>query len=380
VRLPERIEGHGLLLRRWLVGDARAMEQAIAESAEHLRPWMAWMAESPQTLKQRGAMLREWEREWLEGGDVLLAIFVDGRVAGSCGLHRRRGPDVLEIGYWIHVSFLRRGLATTVARMLTDAAFSVPDIHRTEIHHDKANTSSAAIPRRLGYEFAGEQSDEKAAPAELGIDCAWTMRRELWLREHEYRPRQGSVTESASASTLPEPTADGAADHLRGSRLPAIELPATDGRRVRLDELSGRLVVFVYPGIGGPARDDLLDEWTAIPGARGCTPEACGIRDQFAQFTRASVEVFGLSTQSPSSQAEHVRELALPYPLLSDQEFRFDVALGLPAFDFHGRRYLKRLTLIAENGTIETALYPIFPPHDAAAHALRWLTQHPRGS
>ena len=45
-RLPERIEGpDGLLLRRWTVDDADALGQAIAESVEHLRPWMGWVAE-----------------------------------------------------------------------------------------------------------------------------------------------------------------------------------------------------------------------------------------------------------------------------------------------------------------------------------------------
>src|SRR5258708_3789266 len=130
------------------------------------------------------------------------------------------------------------------------------------------------------------------------------------------------MTRARGGAALPVPEPDGAADRLRGSRLPAIALPASDGQRVRLDELGGRAVVFVYPGIGGPGRDDLLDEWTAIPGALGCTPEACGIRDEFAGFGAAGVHVFGLSTQSPSSQIEHVRDLALPYPLLSDAQLR----------------------------------------------------------
>jgi ribosomal-protein-serine acetyltransferase len=182
MRLPERIEGDGVLLRRWLISDAEALQRAIEESAEHLRPWMPWMAGSPQPPEQRRAMLAEWEREWLVGGDVRFGVFVDNQVAGSCGLHRRRGPGVLEIGYWIHAAFLRRGLATTVARLLTDAAFAVPGIARVEIHHDKANVASAGVPRRLGYEFVGEQADQPGAPAEVGIDYVWRMEREEWSR------------------------------------------------------------------------------------------------------------------------------------------------------------------------------------------------------
>lgn len=52
-------------------------------------------------------------------------------------------------------------------------------------------------------------------------------------------------------------------------------------------------------------------------------------------------------------------------------------ALGLPTFEFHSRRYFKRLTLIVTEAVIEAALYPVFPPHDGAAQALRWLSTHP---
>lgn len=61
-----------------------------------------------------------------------MGIFRDGAAVGSCGLHRRVGPGGLEIGYWIHPAVLRRGLATEAARLLTDAAFSVPGIDRVD--------------------------------------------------------------------------------------------------------------------------------------------------------------------------------------------------------------------------------------------------------
>jgi ribosomal-protein-serine acetyltransferase len=183
VTLPERIEGDdGLLLRRWSEADAEALGEAVAEAAEHLRPWMSWMTDEPQTADGYRALPSDWERDWLAGGDVMLGVFVRGRVAGSCGLHRRRGPGVLEIGYWIHPAFIRRGLATVVARLLTEAAFSVPGIEAVEIHHDKANAASSGVPRKLGFQFVGESHDGASAPAETGIDCAWRIERDTWRR------------------------------------------------------------------------------------------------------------------------------------------------------------------------------------------------------
>jgi ribosomal-protein-serine acetyltransferase len=181
VVLPERLAGpDGLLLRRWLASDAAELGRAILESAEHLRPWMAWIAEEPIPLEERRTMLNRWERDWAQGGDVFLGVFCEGRIAGSCGLHRRIGPDGLEIGYWIHPAFLRRGLATRVARVLTGAALVVPGITRVEIHHDKANQASAGIPRELGYDWLGEASDEPVAPADTGIEWRWVMDKETW--------------------------------------------------------------------------------------------------------------------------------------------------------------------------------------------------------
>lgn len=177
----------------------------------------------------------------------------------------------------------------------------------------------------------------------------------------------------ASPGDLPRPADDGSADHLAGARLPAVELPATDGSPRRLDQLPARSVVFVYPSIGGPDREELLEDWTAIPGARGCTPEACGFRDELGEFDALGVSVFGLSGQAASEQADHVRDLNLTYPLLSDESLRLSDAIELPTFEFDGRRFYKRLTLILGDGAIEAALYPVFPPDQAADQALRWL-------
>ena len=181
VVLPERLTGpDGLLLRRWLASDAEQLGQAIAESAVHLRPWMAWIADEPLPPDRRTAMIEQWERDWAEGGDVILGVFLERRIAGGCGLHRRIGPDGLEIGYWIHSAFLRRGLATGVAAVLTSAALAQPGITRVEIHHDKANEASAGIPRRLGFEWLGEAPDEPVAPAETGLEWRWAMDKASW--------------------------------------------------------------------------------------------------------------------------------------------------------------------------------------------------------
>lgn len=177
-RLPERLETDGLVLRRWTIDDASALQRAVAESEEHLRPWMPWMAAEPIELEARRALIDRWQHEWEAGGDAVLGVFVEGEVAGSTGLHRRRGPHALEIGYWIHVDFLRRGLGRQVAGSLTETALALPGIDAVEIHHDKANQISARIPSSLGFRFLGETPDTPEAPAEVGVDWGWRIERD----------------------------------------------------------------------------------------------------------------------------------------------------------------------------------------------------------
>src|SRR5256714_15138650 len=127
-RLPERMGTGDLLIRRWLVSDAEALERAIVDSAQHLRPWMAWMAEEPQMLEERRALIARWEKEWAQGGDAYLGVFVAGEVSGSCGLHCPPGPPVLVIGYWPPPALRRKSLATPSAGLLTNGALTGPEI------------------------------------------------------------------------------------------------------------------------------------------------------------------------------------------------------------------------------------------------------------
>ena len=174
---------------------------------------------------------------------------------------------------------------------------------------------------------------------------------------------------------LPVPEDDGAADHLRGAELPAIALPSTDGDTVRLDELEGLSVVFAYPRTGRPGQEPPggEDEWNAIPGARGCTPEACSFRDERARFAERGARILGLSTQDTEYQREAVERLHLPYPILSDERLELTRALRLPTFETDGLTLIRRTTLIVRDGVIADVVYPVFPPDRGAELALSRL-------
>ena len=179
-RLPELHATPRLLLRTWKEEDAGALSSAVSESLHHLRPWMPWAASEPLPLADRRRLIAEWDQAWQSGDEAVYGVFLDGAVIGGCGLHARRGPCVLEIGYWIHVDFLRRGYATELSAALTGLAFGLDDIERVELHHDRANVASRGVPVALGYELVTERPDPVTAPGEEGVDCTWVMTRGRW--------------------------------------------------------------------------------------------------------------------------------------------------------------------------------------------------------
>jgi peroxiredoxin len=173
---------------------------------------------------------------------------------------------------------------------------------------------------------------------------------------------------------LPRPVDDGAADHLLGAKLPAIELPATDGSVVSLGSLARRTVIYAYPRTGRPGEPSLVDDWDLIPGARGCTPETCGFRDHHAELAGAGADVYGLSTQDTAYQRELAERLALPFPILSDERLELTRALALPSFEVASETLIKRLTLVVDDAVIRHVFYPVFPPDRHATEVLAWLS------
>jgi peroxiredoxin Q/BCP len=92
-----------------------------------------------------------------------------------------------------------------------------------------------------------------------------------------------------------------------GSPAPSFSLESDGGEQVSLERLRGRpVVLYFYP------KDD----------TPGCTRQACGIRDNWSQFERAGITLFGIS---PDTTASHVRfreKYGLPFPLLADPDHK----------------------------------------------------------
>ena len=185
------------------------------------------------------------------------------------------------------------------------------------------------------------------------------------------------IIEIPDWSKIPAPEDDGATRHLQGMKITSLALPATNSSAVDLASLQGRVVVFAYPRTSRPGIPN-PDGWDLIPGARGCTPQACSFRDHFERLKSLGVDyLFGLSTQDCAWQREAVERLNLPFPLLSDESLRLAKAMRFPLLRTNGMTLLKRMTLILQNGVVESVFYPVFPPDHHVTELIAWLKDQP---
>lgn len=175
---PPRIETDRVVLRRHRLDDAPAIVEAVNANIDHLRPWMPWAAE-PATIESITVFLTASIEHFDSGSEFgyLLLDPSERHIVGGAGLHQRRCADTREIGYWVHVDWTRRGIATATARALTDLAFTLEGVTRVEIHCDAGNVASAGVPRALGWQLAAVIPRGPDAPGESGREMVWAIER-----------------------------------------------------------------------------------------------------------------------------------------------------------------------------------------------------------
>lgn len=124
-------------------------------------------------------------------------------------------------------------------------------------------------------------------------------------------------------------------------KAPEFELPDQDGKMHKLSDYRGQwALLYFYP------KDD----------TPGCTKEACMIRDNFPDFKKLKIQVFGISTDSVKSHKKFADKYELPLTLLADEKREAVEKYGVwGKKKFMGREYMgtfRTSFLIDPHGTI----------------------------
>lgn len=153
IPLFDELRGERVVVRPYREDDAEALQEAVAESREHLRPWLLF-ADAHQTVEESRDLILHFMAKWLLRDDMITSLWdaQTGRYVGGSGLHPR-GWEIpaFEIGYWLRASAEGKGYMTEAVKLQTDYAFDALGAKRVMIRCDARNIRSAAVPERLGF-------------------------------------------------------------------------------------------------------------------------------------------------------------------------------------------------------------------------------------
>jgi len=136
----------------------------------------------------------------------------------------------------------------------------------------------------------------------------------------------------------------------QGDKAPEFALPDQDGQAVSLADFAGRrVVVYFYP------RDD----------TPGCTKEACQFNDLLADFSKAEVDILGISADDAESHQAFREKYGLNVRLLTDGDR--SIMEGYGAWGERVRDgqtsigVIRSTFLVGPDGEIESAWYNVNP-------------------
>jgi peroxiredoxin Q/BCP len=143
-----------------------------------------------------------------------------------------------------------------------------------------------------------------------------------------------------------------------GKRAPAFTLANESGDKVRLSALKGApVVVYFYP------KDS----------TSGCTVEAQEFRDLMAKFSKAGVQVFGVSPDSAAMHCKFIEKQSLNFSLLVDEGHTICEKYGLwVEKSMYGRKYwgVQRATFLIDAKGKVAKVWPKVKPKGHAAEVL----------
>ncbi|MBF0237584.1 MAG: thioredoxin-dependent thiol peroxidase [SAR324 cluster bacterium] len=141
-----------------------------------------------------------------------------------------------------------------------------------------------------------------------------------------------------------------------------IQVTDQNGTPVTLQQFAGnKVIVYFYP------KDD----------TPGCTKEACGIRDDWTEFSKLGVTVLGVSPDREAAHQKFIEKYQLPFTLLCDPDHQLAEAFGAwGEKKNYGKTYmgLIRSTFILNAQGLVSKVFPRVKAEGHAQQLLKALT------
>jgi peroxiredoxin Q/BCP len=139
-----------------------------------------------------------------------------------------------------------------------------------------------------------------------------------------------------------------------GAPAPMFKLASDSGKEIALESLRGKpIVLYFYPRADTP----------------GCTKQACGIRDAWAEFERRGAVVLGVSPDTVKKQAKFREKYGLPFTLLADEDHAVAELYGVwVEKSMYGKTYMgiERSTFVIDaDGNVAKIMRRVKPAEHA---------------
>ncbi|MGG4491110.1 GNAT family N-acetyltransferase [Metabacillus idriensis] len=180
IDVPLQIETDRLILRApQQACEGKAVNQAIKDSINELKQWLALFQEIP-TVEETEILLRNAYIDFLKRESFRYLIFHKGTkdFIGTASLHRINWKiSKCEIGYWINSPFSGNGYMTEAVSELTNLGFQQLKFRRIEIRCESTNYKSRSIPVKLGFELEGtlRNDDLSSDGSKLTDTCIYSI-------------------------------------------------------------------------------------------------------------------------------------------------------------------------------------------------------------
>jgi len=140
-----------------------------------------------------------------------------------------------------------------------------------------------------------------------------------------------------------------------GERAPDFTLASDSGEEVTLSSFRGKpVILYFYP------KDD----------TPGCTTQACGIRDVYADFRERGAVVLGVSPDDEASHVKFKEKYSLPFTLLADPEHEVAEQYGVwKERNLYGKKSMgiERSTFVIDaDGNVAKTMRRVKPDTHAA--------------
>lgn len=176
LEIPETLQSPRLTLRANRAGAGAAINAAVVESHEELKPWMPWAREA-MTVEESEAHCRQMQARWQAREEIDFCFHrrADGHLVGKGGLHTIDWSlPKFEIGYWIRTGCAGQGYATEATLAMVGLAQGVLGARRIEITSDARNAGSRRVAEKAGFTLEGiRRQSRRDNRGELADSCMY---------------------------------------------------------------------------------------------------------------------------------------------------------------------------------------------------------------